>query len=44
MPATCRREFLIQVREGENADAEFRVTPHTVLSARPLLRCRLSTG
>jgi putative protease len=33
----CRREFLIrEVREGENADAEFRVTPHTVLSARDL--------
>lgn len=33
----CRREFLIQeVREGENADAAFRVTPHTVLSARDL--------
>ena len=33
----CRREFLIQeVREGENANAAFRVTPHTVLSARDL--------
>jgi putative protease len=33
----CRREFLIrEVREGENADAEFRVQPHTVLSARDL--------
>lgn len=33
----CRREFLIQeVREGDNADAAFRVTPHTVLSARDL--------
>jgi putative protease len=33
----CRREFLIrEVREGENADAAFRVTPHTVLSARDL--------
>lgn len=33
----CRREFLIrEVREGEGADAEFRATPHTVLSARDL--------
>ncbi len=33
----CRREFLIQeVREGDKADAAFRVTPHTVLSARDL--------
>ncbi|MBP5320054.1 MAG: U32 family peptidase [Kiritimatiellae bacterium] len=33
----CRREFLIrEVREGEGADAAFRVTPHTVLSARDL--------
>ena len=33
----CRREFLIQeVREGQGADAAFRVTPHTVLSARDL--------
>lgn len=33
----CRREFLIrEVREGEDADAVFRVTPHTVLSARDL--------
>lgn len=33
----CRREFLIQeVREGDNANAAFRVTPHTVLSARDL--------
>jgi putative protease len=33
----CRREFLIkEVREGENADAEFIVQPHTVLSARDL--------
>ena len=33
----CRREFLIQeVREGENANAAFVVTPHTVLSARDL--------
>ncbi len=33
----CRREFLIrEVREGAGADAEFRVTPHTVLSARDL--------
>ena len=33
----CRRQFLIsEVREGENADAAFTVTPHTVLSARDL--------
>jgi putative protease len=33
----CRRQFLIQeVREGENANAAFVVTPHTVLSARDL--------
>jgi putative protease len=33
----CRREFLVQeVREGAGADAAFRVTPHTVLSARDL--------
>ena len=33
----CRRQFLIrEVREGENADAEFVVGPHTVLSARDL--------
>ncbi len=33
----CRREFLIQeVREGENANAAFVVTPHMVLSARDL--------
>ena len=33
----CRREFLIQeVREGENANAAFMVSPHTVLSARDL--------
>jgi len=33
----CRREFLIrEVREGEDADAAFRVTPNTVLSARDL--------
>ncbi len=33
----CRRQFLIQeLREGENADAEFVVGPHTVLSARDL--------
>jgi putative protease len=33
----CRREFLIhEVREGDNANAAFRVTPHTVLSARDL--------
>lgn len=33
----CRRAFLIrEVREGENADAAFTVTPHTVLSARDL--------
>jgi U32 family peptidase len=33
----CRREFLIrELREGENADAEFIVQPHTVLSARDL--------
>jgi putative protease len=33
----CRRQFLIrEVREGENANAEFIVTPHTVLSARDL--------
>jgi putative protease len=33
----CRREFLIkEIREGENADAEFIVQPHTVLSARDL--------
>jgi len=33
----CRRAFRIQeVREGENADAFFTITPHTVLSARDL--------
>jgi len=33
----CRRQFLIrEVREGDNADAAFLVTPHTVLSARDL--------
>jgi putative protease len=33
----CRREFLIrEVRDGDNADAAFVVTPHTVLSARDL--------
>lgn len=33
----CRREFHIrEVREGEGADAAFRVTPHMVLSARDL--------
>jgi putative protease len=33
----CRRQYLIrELREGENADAEFVVTPHTVLSARDL--------
>ena len=33
----CRRQFLIrEVREGNNADAAFQVTPHTVLSARDL--------
>lgn len=33
----CRREFLIQeVREGDNANATFRIQPHTVLSARDL--------
>ena len=33
----CRRKFLIsEVREGENANAAFIVTPHTVLSARDL--------
>ena len=33
----CRRQYLIkEVREGENADASFLVTPHTVLSARDL--------
>jgi U32 family peptidase len=33
----CRREFTIQeVREGEGADAAFRVRPHTLLSARDL--------
>ncbi len=33
----CRRQFLIkEVREGANANAEFCVTPHTVLSARDL--------
>jgi len=33
----CRRQFLIQeLREGENANAAFTVTPHTVLSARDL--------
>jgi len=33
----CRREFLIkEIREGENANAEFIVQPHTVLSARDL--------
>jgi putative protease len=33
----CRREYLIkEVREGKGADAEFVVTPHTVLSAKDL--------
>lgn len=33
----CRREFTIQeVRDGEGADAAFRVRPHTLLSARDL--------
>ncbi len=33
----CRREFLIrEVREGADANAEFRVQPHMVLSARDL--------
>lgn len=33
----CRRVFRIhEVQEGENADAEFLVTPHTVLSAKDL--------
>jgi U32 family peptidase len=33
----CRREFLIQeLREGDNADAAFRVEPRTLLSARDL--------
>lgn len=33
----CRREFLIkEIREGENANAEFIVQSHTVLSARDL--------
>jgi len=33
----CRRQFLIrEVRDGENANASFTVTPHTVLSARDL--------
>jgi putative protease len=33
----CRREFLIkEIREGDNANAEFIVQPHTVLSARDL--------
>jgi putative protease len=33
----CRREFLIkEIREGENANAEFSVQPHTILSARDL--------
>jgi len=33
----CRREFLIrEVRDGENANAAFTITPHTVLSARDL--------
>ena len=33
----CRREYLIkEIREGKGADAEFRVTPHTVLSAKDL--------
>jgi putative protease len=33
----CRRQFLVQeLREGENANAAFTVTPHTVLSARDL--------
>ncbi len=33
----CRREYYIkEVREGVGADAEFRVTPHTVLSAKDL--------
>lgn len=33
----CRREYYIrEVREGKGADAEFLVTPHTVLSAKDL--------
>ncbi len=33
----CRREFFIQERrEGDNADAAFRVEPHTLLSAKDL--------
>ena len=33
----CRRRFYVkEMREGENADAEFEVTPHTVFSARDL--------
>ena len=33
----CRREYLIkEVREGMGADAEFIVTPHTILSAKDL--------
>ena len=33
----CRREYYIkEVREGVGADAEFLVTPHTVLSAKDL--------
>lgn len=33
----CRREYLIQeLREGADADASFRVQPHTILSARDL--------
>ena len=33
----CRRRFTVrEVREGEDADAEFRVDAHTVLSARDL--------
>ncbi len=33
----CRRKFVIrEMREDEDADAEFKVEPHTVLSARDL--------
>ena len=33
----CRRRFYVkEMREGENADAEFVVTPHTIFSARDL--------
>ena len=33
----CRRQFRIQeLREGDNSEAEFIVTPHTILSARDL--------